>query len=132
MRDRFNISRIETELNNIIDNKVSHNTFFGTILERETIPNEWLDMCLIESPSGVTDHGAYAQGTFLIWLYARPLSSGRKNVKVMADLERKLNLAISKVTNRDYTLVRNETYTTYDNNIKWHCNVVEVIVKIYN
>ena len=39
----LNISNIETYLHSIIDNKVSNNTFVGTL--PDTINQKWNDMC---------------------------------------------------------------------------------------
>lgn len=130
-KNNLNISRVETFLNGIFDNVISRNTFFTTMIEKETIPNDWQDMCLVEIPNGITDMGAFGVGTVLVWLYARPLSSGRKNVAVMSSLEKKLNDVIATASNADFTLTRRGTYTDYDNSINWHCNCVEVVIKIF-
>lgn len=130
-KNNLNISRVETFLNGIFDNVISKNTFFTTMIEKETIPNDWQDMCLVEIPNGITDMGAFGVGTVLVWLYARPLSSGRKNVAVMSSLEKKLNDVIATASNADFTLTRRGTYTDYDNSINWHCNCVEVVINIF-
>lgn len=130
-KNNLNISRVETFLNSVMDNTISNNTFFTTMIEKETIPNDWQDMCLIEIPNGIDDMGAYGVGTVLVWLYARPLSSGRKNVSVMSKLEKKLNDVIETSSNKDFTLTRRSTYTDYDTSINWHCNCVEVVLQIY-
>lgn len=130
-KNNLNISRVETFLNGIFDNVISRNTFFTTMIEKETIPNDWQDMCLVEIPNGITDMGAFGVGTVLVWLYARPLSSGRKNVAVMSSLEKKLNDVIATASNADFTLTRRGTYTDYDNSINWHCNCVEVVINIF-
>ena len=130
-KNNLNISRVETFLNGIFDNVISRNTFFTTMIEKETIPNDWQDMCLVEIPNGITDMGAFGVGTVLVWLYARPLSSGRKNVAVMSSLEKKLNDVIATASNTDFTLTRRGTYTDYDTSINWHCNCVEVFINIF-
>lgn len=130
-KNNLNISRVETFLNGIFDNVISRNTFFTTMIEKETIPNDWQDMCLVEIPNGITDMGAFGVGTVLVWLYARPLSSGRKNVAVMSSLEKKLNDVIATASNTDFTLTRRGTYTDYDTSINWHCNCVEVVINIF-
>lgn len=130
-KDNLNISRIENYLNEIIDNVVSNNTFFGSVPEKESIGTDWEDMVVIEIPNGIEDREAFGQGTALIWLYAKPLSSGRKNVRVMDMLETALNEAIRNASSPIYTLSRRSTYTDYNTDINWHCNAVEIIVKAF-
>lgn len=129
-KDNINISKVESFLNTLLDNKVSNNTFFGKLLEKETIPSDWTDMILVEMPNGIYDKDAYGQGTALIHLYARPLSTGRKNVATMNQLEQKLNIAVAENANTKYSVRRRQTYTYYDNDINWHCNIVELEIVI--
>lgn len=129
-RDNMNISKVETYLNSILDNVVSSNTFFGYLPEKELIDPSWTDMVYVEIPNGIEDYDAYGQGTILVWLYARPLSSGRKNVAQMSQLERRLNEVISNAVSPYYTIARRSTYTDYDTEIKWHCNTVELIITV--
>lgn len=130
-KNNLNISKVETYLNGILDNTISNNTYFGSLPESSAIPAEWNDMCFVEIPNGIRDMEAYGQGTVLVWLYARPMSSGRKNVAVMSQLEQRLNDVIANNKDRHYQISRRLTYTSYDTNIKWHCNVVELILKIF-
>lgn len=131
-KDKINISKIETFLNGIIDNVVSQNTFYGYMPDTSVVlASDWTDMCLIEIPNGIRDMEAYGEGTVLIWLYARPLESGRKNVAKMSELETKLNEVIKDSNSKDYQIARRLTYTDYDTDIKWHCNVVELILKVF-
>lgn len=129
-KNNINISKIESFLNTLLDNKVSNNTFFTKMIEKETINDEWKDMVLIELPNGVYDNDAYGKGTALIFLYARPLGTGRKNVAVMSQLEQRLNDAIASNKDVNYSVNRRQTYTYYDENIDWHCNVVELNILI--
>ena len=130
-KNNLNISKVETFLNGIIDNVVSKNTLFTRMIDKETIPADWQDMCLIEIPGGIEDMNAYGIGTVLVWLYARPLSSGRKNVAVMSQLEQRLNKVIEETKEPNITLTRRDTYTDYDTSINWHCNCVEIVLRIF-
>lgn len=129
-KDKMNISSIETHLNSIFDNTISENTIFGSMIDKAIIPDDWNDMVLIEMPNGVADMDAYGQGTVLVWLYARPLLSGKKNVATMATLERNLNEVVKSSSNTTYQISRRLTYTSYDTDIDWHCNVVELNILI--
>ena len=126
----MNISEIETYLNNILDNAVSSNTFFGYLVDKQTIDPSWEDMVLVEIPNGIQDYDGYGQGTVLVWLYARPLSSGRKNVAKMYELETRLNNAVTNASSGKYSIRRRSTYTDYDTNINWHCNAIELIITV--
>lgn len=118
-------------MNSILDNVVSNNTFFTALPDPTIIKSsDWQDMIMIAIPEGIKDFDAYGGGSVFIYLYARPLESGKKNVAVMSQLEKKLNEVISTATSDTYALTRNDEHTTYDEDIKWHCNVVELLITI--
>lgn len=130
--NKINISKIETFLNEKIDNVVSKNTFVGSkVPDKTAIPADWKDIVLIDIPNGVRDFEAYGQGTVLVSLFARPMESGRKNVAVLSKMEESLNEVIKSNTDKNYTLSRRLTYTGYDSDIDWHFNTIEVIIKIF-
>ena len=130
--NKINISKIETFLNEKIDNVVSNNTFVGSkVPDKTAIPADWKDIVLIDIPNGVRDFEAYGQGTVLVSLFARPMESGRKNVAVLSKMEESLNEVIKSNTDKTYTLSRRLTYTGYDSDIDWHFNTIEVIIKIF-
>lgn len=128
-RTNINISKIETYLYSIFDNKVSANTYVGTL--PDTIETEWMDMCLVDLSTTIRDRDAYGEGVVLVWLYARPLASGAKNVAKMSELESKLNEVIEKADDSIYHINRRATYSDYDAERKWHCNIVELNLKIF-
>ena len=130
--NKINISKIETFLNEKIDNVVSKNTFVGSkVPDKTAIPSDWKDMVLIDIPNGVRDFDAFGQGTVLVSLFARPMESGRKNVAVLSRMEESLNEVIKSNTDKTYTLSRRLTYTGYDSDIDWHFNTIEVIIKVF-
>lgn len=130
--NKINISKIETFLNEKIDNVVSKNTFVGSkVPDKTAIPTDWKDIVLIDIPNGVRDFEAYGQGTVLVSLFARPMESGKKNVAVLSKMEESLNEVIKSNTNKTYTLSRRLTYTGYDSDIDWHFNTIEVIIKVF-
>lgn len=131
-KNRLNISKIETYLNGIIDGIVSDNTFVTTYPDKAVVQSSnWNDMVLIDIPSGISDFEAYGKGMVFIGLYARPLESGKKNVARMSQLEQKLNDVIANANDKNYVIVRNDVHSTYDDDINWHCNVVELILKVF-
>lgn len=131
-KNKINISAIETFLNTKFDNVISNNTFVGSKLPDKTaIPSEWKDMCLINIPNGVRDQEGFGEGTVLVYLLARPQESGRKNVSVLSQMEKKLNEVIANNNDATYTLSRRLVYTGYNKEIDWHFNAIEVIIKVF-
>lgn len=128
-KNRFNISSIESYLYSIINNIVSDNTFVGT--SPETLSDSWKDVCVIDAGSSIADMDAYGRGVVLIWLYARPLANGAKNVAHMSVLETKLNEVIESANDGIYHINRRNIYSDYDATRKWHCNIVELTIKIF-
>jgi hypothetical protein len=130
-RDSLNISKIETYLNSVLDGVVSDNTFFTTYPNVAVVKaSDWQDMVLVDIPSGISDFDAYGKGYIFIGLYARPLESGKKNVARMAQLEKKLNEVLDSTFDPRYMLVKSDAHSTYDEDIDWHCNVIELILTI--
>lgn len=129
--NKINISKIESFLYEKIDNVVSINTFVGSkVPDKTAIPTDWNDIVLIDIPNGVRDFDAYGQGTVLVYLFARPQESGRKNVAVLSKMEARLNEVINTSSNDTYLLKRRLTFTGYDMNIDWHYNVIEITLTI--
>jgi hypothetical protein len=129
--NKINISKIETFLYEKIDNVVSKNTFVGSkVPDKTAIPTDWNDIVLIDIPNGVRDFDAYGKGTVLVYLFARPQESGRKNVAVLSKMEARLNKVINTSSNDTYLLKRRLTFTGYDMNIDWHYNVIEITLTI--
>ena len=129
--NKINISKIETFLYEKIDNVVGKNTFVGSkVPDKTAIPTDWNDIVLIDIPNGVRDFDAYGKGTVLVYLFARPQESGRKNVAVLSKMEASLNEVINTSSNDTYLLKRRLTFTGYDMNIDWHYNVIEITLTI--
>lgn len=131
-KNNLNISKIETYLNSIVDNVVSNNTYFTALPDKSVVDaSDWTDMVLIDFPMGIKDLEAYGKGEVDIVLYARPLESGKKNVAKMSQLETKLNEAIENARDKNYQLARDDAHSMYDTDIKWHCNVITYIIKVF-
>jgi hypothetical protein len=127
--NKLNITKIETYLHSIFDNVVSDNTYVGT--PPETLKESWSDMCVIDTGGSIKDMNAYGKGVVFVWLYARPLANGAKNVAKMSEMETKLNEVIESAHDSTYRINRKATYTDYDSQRKWHCNIVELNLTIF-
>lgn len=123
-KNKLNISAIETFFNELLDEKVSSNTYFTTLPTTfEEKPN---DMVLVDCGTAIQDLNAYGHGTVLVWLYAKPLSSGKKNVSILSRMEKLLNEAIQSNTNKTYKISRLGEFADYDSDAQMHCNIVQV------
>lgn len=128
LSSKNNISSIETFLFTLLQGKVSNNTIARTL--PNTINKEWDDMVVIDCENPILDYDAYSLGTIYIHLYSRPLKNGLMNVAKMKELEDKLDDAIMNNTDKTYRLEKLSTQGDFDTNIKWHRNIVELIIKI--
>lgn len=128
-KDNINISKIETYLNSIIDNVVSQNTYAGTL--PDVTKSDWTDMVLIDCNSAIQDMNAYGRGVVRIWLYTKPRGDGAKNTALMSQMERKLNEVIGNASDSTYVINRRNTFSDFDTERKWHCNIVELNIRIY-
>lgn len=127
-KNKLNISNIEAYLLGLIDNNVSEHTFPS--VPPAEFKAEWNDVCVIDVSSAIRDLDAYGKGTVLVWLYARPLSSGAKNGALMASLENKLMNVIENANDKTYIISRRHTYSDYDSKRLWHCNIVALNITI--
>lgn len=127
-KNNLNISSVEMFLYSIMKGKVSENTYVGTF--PDTISASWEDMCLIDCGTNLSDMDAYGNGVVLIWLYAKPLLDGSKNVGKMQELEERLNNVINDTFDENYKINRRNTYSDYDTDRKWHCNIIEINIVI--
>ena len=123
-KNLLNISTIETFFNELLDEKVSSNTFFTTV--PTNIDTTWSDLVVIDCANSIQDLNAYGVGTVLVWLYAKPFSNGRKNVAVMSKLEKALNEALENNKNASYAVSKKGTFVDFDSDAKMHCNIVEI------
>ena len=104
---------------------------FGIPDSLEKIKSDWNDMVLVDCANRVSDLDAYGEAIVLIWLYARPFENGAKNVAMMEELETRLNKVIEDNKNNGiYGINRRNTYSDYDPDRQWHCNIVELNILI--
>lgn len=125
-----NISAVETFYNAILDGDISDNVYPSTLPAK--IPDSWSDMAVISCDTGISNYNAYAAGYVEVWLYAKPMSSGKKNVSVMSKMEKRLNEIIKEYTNKDphYKITRDEGRTDYDATRNLHVNIIRIYTLI--
>lgn len=127
-KNLMNISKIESFMNSLIDNKVSDNTFFTDL--PPTINASWSDIVVVDCANAIEDLDGCGKGRILVYLYAKPLSTGSKNVAAMSTMERKLNECIKGNTSKTYIISRTNTYADYDEERSLHCNIVVLNILI--
>ena len=66
-----------------------------------------------------------------IFLYAKPLSNGSKNVKVLADLEDRFNEVMENQHSKEYQLNHAYDDSDYDKDRKWHFNIKALNLMIF-
>lgn len=117
-KSNLNISNIENYLFTLFDNNVSNNTCIGTL--PDTLPDTWQDMVLIDFGTQINDFDAMRKCIVHIFLYAKPLSNGTKNLKAMSQLEQKFDTALAKQTSKIYRLNHAYDDSGFDSEVKWH------------
>lgn len=127
-KKKINISLIENFFNELLDGVVSDNVFFTSL--PSSIQQTWNDLVVVKCSNAIRDMNAYGYGTVLVWLYAKPLSSGKKNLAVMLKMENALDEAIKNSNNATYQVKRRSEYADYDDKVKMHCNIVEIVTLI--
>lgn len=122
-KNRLNISKIETFFDSLLRGTVTENLFFSEL--PPAIEEKWTEMVVVDC-SAMADWDAYGRGTVLLMLYVPPMSSGRKNVTVFSNVEKKLNDVISASRDDAYRIQRRETYTDYDTERNLFVNIIEI------
>lgn len=121
--NRLNISKIETFFDSLLRGTVTDNLFFSEL--PSAIDEKWTEMIVVDC-NAMADWDAYGRGTVLLMVYVPPMSSGRKNVTVFSNVEKKLNDVIASSTDDVYRIQRRETYTDYDTERNLFVNIIEI------
>lgn len=122
------VSRIESFLYDNLNGKVSKNTFTGL---PDTMKSSWTDMCLIDCGNAIYDLNSYGRGSVMVWLYAKPMSDGSKNTKLMFQLESKLSNVLAGLHSDKYAVNKRSVYNDYDTERKWYCTIVVLNIIVY-
>lgn len=104
------------------------NLFTSDLIERKgfSLPstNDFDSFVVIEIPNPVSDMNAYANGTALVYIYAKPLASGVKN-PVIGKIEKEVTRLANESKDTTYTISKRYVYTDYDAGRDLHVNIVE-------
>lgn len=124
-----NITKVESFFNQLLDGKVSDNTFFTNL--PISIDDSMKDMVLVDIPTSIRDMDAYGYGTVLVYLFVKPFSNGQKDTSRMSELEQLLQKAIEECSNEHYSVTRGSCYADYDDTRNLHCNIYEIKLLIF-
>lgn len=128
-RSNLNISNIENYLFTLFDNVVSNNTYIGTL--PDTVDASWTDMVLIDFGTSINDLDAMGRCIVHIFLYAKPLANGSKNVRKLAEMEDKFNEVMLSQRDKTYQLSHVYDDSDYDKDRKWHFNIKALNLMIF-
>ena len=123
-----NISRIEDFFYTLLYEKVSNNIYPNNL--PISIDKSWKEIVVIDAGAAIRDMDAYGFGTILIYLYARPLDNGIKDVATMNVMETALVECINSSAHPHYVVRRGSTYSDYDEGRNLHCNIYEINLTI--
>lgn len=124
-----NTSKIENMLYMAIKDAVSNNVFIG--VRPSTIDENMDDFVVIDCDLPITDYGSHSTASVYVFLYARPIGNGIKNVARLAEMEESLNIVLDTYTSNVYKLVRQSNGAEYDTGINWHNNFVYISITIH-
>jgi hypothetical protein len=125
----INVSRIEKMLVEWLGDKVSERVFVGNT-PPATLQESWTDFLLVDC-DGIRDMDAYGTGTILLYTYVKPLNNNMKYGAKFIELEDKLTALLSTTSLDNAMIRRRNTFNDYDDGIKWHFNVVELVLTIF-
>ena len=131
MNENLNISRIEDWLYQQLKGKVSANVFPGTF--PSTLEEGWKDMVVIDVASvrDMSECGRnFGEAAVNVFLYVKPNSAGRKNVKRFNEMENAFAEFIQSTSNGDYFAIEVYSDADYDKTIDYHFKVISISVII--
>lgn len=121
-----NISEIQDFLWGLFDSEIFANKYLD---ELPSVLN--FDTALvIDCGKNITDMNGYSYGTALLFLYAKPLESGMRNVKALKEMENAVNDIIRNNSNESYSINRRHTYSDYDASRNLNAIIIEINILI--
>lgn len=132
MNEYLNISQIENYLVGLLK-PLSKNVFAASL--PTTLKDGYEDMILVDCGDNVNNDSEYGRsfGSALvnIFLFAKPNSNGKKNVKRFNQLENAINDIIENTHHKHYTITELYRSQDYDTNIDYHFIVVAIKLIIH-
>lgn len=126
--DRTNISSIETFFDGLLRGKLTDNLYFTEI--PPALKSDWKELVLVDCANPIFDYDGYSRGTVLITMYAKVNPYGKKDVKTLQKLEKKLNELILGSRDEFYKVSIRGRYTNYSavNDIFYNVAQINLII----
>lgn len=132
MNEHLNISQIENYIVGLMK-KVSANVFAGSL--PSTLKDGYDDMLLVDCGGSVSDTAEYGRtfgnAVVNVFLFVKPNSNGKKNVKRFNEMENAINSLIVNQQHPHYTMTELYRNQDYDTNIDYHYIVVAINLQIH-
>lgn len=128
--DSINISTIETHLDRVLREKVCKNCCAGTL--PSTLSEKERSYVVIECVNAIHDYAAYGNGIVNIYLYAKPIGNGAKNVAELSRLEESFNKALQEdaFDNDNYRVAREVAYTDSNYNSTYNMHFIIKAIRL--
>lgn len=110
--NRANISSVQTFFDKLLRGRLTKNLFFDEL--PTSIGKDWKELAVVNCRNIMRDKDAYARQTLLVMLYAKQSAYGTKDVRILQQLETKLNALIDENDDPYYHLSRSGCYSGYD------------------
>lgn len=129
----FNISKIETHFDEVIRKHVCKHCYAGTL--PSTLSEKITEYVVIDCGNAINDLGVYGKGIVNIFLYAKPIANGAKNVAALSKLESKFHAVLNGdlFDTEHYSVPRELAYqdSDYDNTYNMHFTIkaIHLIIK---
>lgn len=113
--------------------------FLWKLFTSDLLPNKYFDdlpstndfdsAMVIDLSNSISDMNAYGQGSFLIFLYAKPLKSGMRN-GILGKMEKEVMRLIDENSDPTYTISPRYRHSDYDAARNLHMTILEVNILI--
>lgn len=113
--------------------------FLWKLFTSDLLPNKYFDdlpstndfdsAMVIDLSNSISDMNAYGQGSFLIFLYAKPLKSGMRN-GILGNMEKEVMRLIDENSDPTYTISPRYRHSDYDAARNLHMTILEVNILI--
>ena len=125
IREEMTITNIQDFLWALFTSDLLPNKYFDDL----PATNDFESAMVIDLSNSISDMNAYGQGSFLIFLYAKPLESGMRN-GILGKMEKEVLRLIDENNDPTYSLSKRYTHSDYDAARNLHMTILEVNILI--
>lgn len=124
-REEMNIANIQDFLWSLFNSELLPNKYFDELPST----NDFDNAIVFDLSNAISDMGAYGQGSFLIFLYAKPLNNGFRN-SILGAMEKEVIRIVESNTDLRYTISKRYSYSDYDAARNLHMTILEMNILI--